>query len=226
MSDGSREAHMAVSRIVLRPIGNPLPLGFLALVVATLGFSALQLGWVPPQQGRVVALSALLVAAPLQLLASVFGFLARDPVAGTGMGVLAGTWAVTGYVTLTSPPAATSKALGIALLAAGAAMLVPAAAAAVKPVAAAVMGLAAVRFGVTGIYEYTASPTWKTVAGLTGLVLAAVAYYAAFGFELEDAKGKTVLPLLRKGPARTALHGDVADQLDGVAHEAGVREQL
>jgi uncharacterized protein len=226
MADDSRAAHMAVSRIVLRPIGTPLPLGFLALAVATLSFSALQLGWVPPQQGRVVALSALLLTAPLQLLASVFGFLARDPVAGTGMGVLAGTWGLAGYVTLTSPPGSTSTALGIGLLAAGAGMLVPAAAAAVKPVAAAVMGLAAVRFAVTGVFEITASPTWKTVAGVTGLVLAAVAYYAAFGFELEDAKRKTVLPLLRKGPARTALHGDVADQLDGVAHEAGVREQL
>ena len=226
MSDDSREAHLSVTRIVLRPIGNPLPLGFLALAVATLSFSALQLGWVPPQQGRVVALSALLLTAPLQLLACVFGFLARDPVAGTGMGVLAGTWALTGYATLTSPAGSTSKALGVALLAAGAAMLVPASAAAVKPVAAAVMGLAAVRFAVTGVYEHSASPTWKTVAGITGLVLAAVAYYAALGFELEDAKRRTVLPLLRKGPARTALHGDVADQLDGVAHEAGVREQL
>ena len=95
-----------------------------------------------------------------------------------------------------------------------------------KPVAAAVMGLAAVRFAVTGVHECTASPTWKTVAGVTGLVLGAVAYYAAFGFELEDARRRTVLPLLRRGQARTALQGDVADQLDAVAHEAGVREQL
>ena len=51
MADDSGEAHVAVSRIVLRPIGNPLPLGFLALAVATLSFSALQLGWLPPQQG-------------------------------------------------------------------------------------------------------------------------------------------------------------------------------
>ena len=66
----------------------------------------------------------------------------------------------------------------------------------------------------------------QTVAGVTGLVLAAVAYDAAFGFELEDARRRTVLPLLRRGPARTALQGDVADQLDGVAHRAGVRGQL
>jgi hypothetical protein len=137
------------------------------------------------------------------LLASVFGFLARDPVAGTGMGILAGTWGLAGYVTLTSPPGSGSKALGIALLVAGASMLVPAAAATVKPDAAAVMGLAALRFAVTGVYEITASPTWNTVAGMTGLVLAALDYYAAFGFELEDAKRKTVLPLLR---SRSGAH--------------------
>jgi hypothetical protein len=57
-------------------------------------------------------------------------------------------------------------------------------------------------------------------------VLTAAALYAAAGFELEDAKRRTVLPLLRRGPGRRALHGSVADQLDGVAHEAGAREQL
>ena len=226
MAQDSAAEHLAVSRIVLRPIGNPLPLGFLALVVATVGFSAMQLGWIPATEGRVVALSALLLTAPLQLLASVFGFLARDPVAGTGMGVLAGTWATAGYTTLTSQPGSTSQGLGIVLLSAAAAMLVPASAASGKLVAAGVMSLAAARFAVTGLYELTASPAWKTTAGIVGLLLAAAALYAAAGFELEDAKRTTVLPLLRRGPGRQAMHGSVADQLNGVAHEAGVREQL
>lgn len=196
--------------------------------MVTVGFSALQLGWIPANQGRVVALSALLLTAllltaPLQLLVSVFGFLARDPVAGTGMGVLAGTWATAGYVTLTSAPGGTSQGLGVALLTAAAAMLVPASAASGKLVAAAVMGLAAIRFAVTGLYELTASPAWKTIAGVTCLLLAVAALYAATAFELEDAKRTTVLPLLRRGPGRRAMHGGVADQLDGVAHEAGVR---
>lgn len=136
MPGDSPAQHLAVSRIVLRPIGNPLPLGFLGLAVATVGFSALQL------------------------------------------------------------------------------------------VAAGLMGLAATRFAVTGIYEITGSPAWKLAAGVTGLVVAAAAFYAATGFELEDAKRRTVLPLLRRGSGRLALRGCVADQLDGVAHETGVREQL
>lgn len=148
--DDSRAQHLQVSRIVLRPVGNPLPPGFLGLAVATVGFSALQLGWVPATAGRVIALSALLLTAPLQLLASVYGFLARDPVAGTGMGVLAGTWAPAGYVTLSGLPGAARKGLVVVLLTSALAMLVPA----------------------------------------------------------------------------TAASGDVGDQLEGVAHEAGVREQL
>lgn len=216
---------VAVSRIVLRPIGDPLPLGFLGLFVATSAFACLQLDWLPPDQGRVVALSALLFTVPLQAVASVYGFLARDPVAGTGMGVLAGTWAVTGYVTLTSPPGTSSAGLGLVLLLAAVAMLVPAVAGS-KVVAAGVMAGAGLRFAVTGIAEVTGSGTWYTVAGVVGLVLAALAVYAALGFELEDARHRTILPLLRRGPARSALSGGVGDQLSEVRHEAGVRNQL
>jgi succinate-acetate transporter protein len=210
MDDDSAAQHLAVTRIVLRPIGTPLPLGLLGLAVATVGFSALQLGWIPVSEGRVVALSALLLTAPLQLLASVYGFLARDPVAGTGMGILAGTWATAGAVTLTSPAGSTSQGLGVVLLTAALAMLVPVAAASGKLVAAGVMGLTATRFAVTGIYEITGSASWKLVAGVTGLVLAAAALCAATGFELEDGRRSTALPLLRRGPGRRALHGGVA----------------
>jgi hypothetical protein len=37
-----------VTRVVLRPLASPLPLGFLALAAATLLTSALQLGWLAP----------------------------------------------------------------------------------------------------------------------------------------------------------------------------------
>ncbi|AVT28215.1 hypothetical protein C6361_00425 [Plantactinospora sp. BC1] len=225
MDDRDRE-HLAVTRIALRPVGTPLPLGFLGLVVATAAFSCLQLGWVPADQHRQVALGALLFTVPVQFLAAVFGFLARDPVAGTGMGILAGTWATVGVVTLTSPAGASSAGLGVVLLCAAAALLVPTAAATGKLVAAAVIGLSALRFAVTGIAEITAAPDWRTAAGWCGLVLAAVALYAAVGFELEDVRRRTVLPLLRRGPGHAVRDDSVAAQLRGVAREAGVREQL
>lgn len=228
MGTGPRSAQdeMAVTRIVLRPIGTPLPVGFLALVVATTAFACLQLGWLPADQGRVVALAALLLTVPLQLLAAVYGFLARDPVAGTGMAVLAGTWALVGWVTLTGPPGSTSQGLGVVLLLSGACLLVPALAASSKLVPAAVIALSALRFAVTGVAELTGRAVWLQAAGVVGLLLAALALYAALALELEDVRHRTVLPLLRRGSGGEAIRGSVAEQVQQVQHEAGVRNQL
>lgn len=215
------------TRVVLRPVGSPLPLGFLGLFVATLSLSAVQLGWIPAGQGSKVALAALALTVPVQLLASVFGFLARDPVAGTGMGVLAGTWAAVGLVTLSSPPGATSAGLGIVLIGSGLAMFVPAAGGREKTVAATVMALSGLRFIVTGIAEMNGGvPAWMTAAGWIGLVLAVVSIYAAMAFELEGTDKRDVLPLWRRGAAASAVHNDEAEQLSDIAREPGVRKQL
>lgn len=215
------------TRVVLRPLATPLPLGFLALALATTVFSAVQLGWVPPDQGRVAALTALGATVPLQLTAAVVGFLARDPVAATGMGVLTGTWAVVGLTTFTSPPGTASPGLGVLLLTAGVAMLVPAAAAVgSKLVPVAVMGLAGVRFAVTGVYELTGSATWQVVAGWVGTGLAAVALYAALALELEGVREHTVLPIGRRGAGRAAMAGEGPLDPQDLVEEAGVRPQL
>ena len=52
----------AATRVVLRPLATPLPLGFLALVLATTAYSALQIGWIPAAQGRVAGLTAVVAA--------------------------------------------------------------------------------------------------------------------------------------------------------------------
>ncbi|WP_456844469.1 hypothetical protein [Cellulomonas sp. P5_C6] len=213
-------------RVVLRPVGTPLPLGFLGLVVATTGFAAVQLEWVPADQGAVVALGVLMFTVPVQLLASVIGFLARDPVAGTGMGVLAGTWAAVCVTTLQAAPGAHSPGLGVLLLTSATAMLVPAVSASGKLVAAVVMGLSAVRFALTGIVQLTGSSALTELAGWTGIALAVLALYAALGFELEDVQHRTVLPLLRRGPDAAALKGDAERPFVAIQREAGVRPQL
>lgn len=211
---------------MLRPIATPLPLGFPALFVATLSFSAVQLSWVDTGQGHVVALAALALTVPLQLIASVMGFLARHPVAATGMGILSGTWAATALGTLSSPPGSFSGGLGIILVATGLAMLVPACAAWSKPVAALVMTTSAVRFTVTGIAELQHSPPWLTAAGWVGVALAGLSLYAALAFKLEGSQGRPVLPLFRNGASRAAMTGRADEQVADVAHEAGVRTQL
>jgi uncharacterized protein len=205
----------AATRVMLRPIGNPLPLGFLALAGATLLVSGLQLGWLSSSDGGDVALILIAFVFPLQLVTAVFGYLGRDVVAGTGMGILCGTWLSVGLVTLTSPAGSTSDALGLFLLLAAVAMLIPALAALTgKLVAVAVLGTTALRFACTGMYELTVSDTWKDIAGVVGLALCAIAIYAALAIAMEDARRQTVLPTGRRGAGR-----DVED-------EAGIRAQL
>jgi succinate-acetate transporter protein len=207
-------------RVMLRPVASPLPLGFLALVLATTVFSAVQLGWVAPDQARIAAITALAATVPLQFAVAVMGFLARDPVAVTGMGLLAGTWAVVGLTTVTAVPGTVSPGLGVLLLAAGIGMLVPAAAALSSKVAPAlVMGLAGCRFAVTGAYQLDGGAAWKSAAGWTGLLLAVVALYTALALQLEAGAERTVLPVGRRGAGRLP-------QDTGIRREAGVRPQL
>ena len=216
----------AAARVVVRPVGTPLPLGFLGLLVATASLSTVQLGWLPSDQEHVVALVILGFTVPAQLLVCVLGFLTRDPVAGTGVGVLAGTWSAVALTTLASPAGTQPTGLGVVLLVAAVALLVPTLAAGGKLVAALVMGVSALRFAVTGIAVLTGSDAWTTAAGVAGLLLAAVALYAALAFELEGVHHRDVLPVLRRGPGAATLDGDLDDQLGDLAREAGVRRQL
>jgi uncharacterized protein len=186
------------SAVALRPIGTPLPLGFVALAVGTSCLSAVQLGWIGPRQSGVVALTVIVFVVPLQWIASVIGFAGRDSVVGTANGILAGTWAAISLVTILRPFPPTHAGLGVLLVAAGAVLLLPALGAGAKPVAGLVLFTSAGRFVVTAVYELTASPSWKTNAGWWGVALAAVAFYAALAFELEGAYGRTVLPTGRR----------------------------
>ena len=200
---------------MLRPIGNPLPLGFLGLGGGTLLVSGLQLGWLDQSQGTDVALMLIAFVFPLQLIASIFGFLGRDVVAGTGMGVLAGSWLSVALVTLTSSSGSTSDALGLLLLVSAAGLAIAATAATGgKLVATAVLGTAAVRFACTGMYELTASSTWEDVAGVVGLVLLALGLYAALASAMDVVRRATVLPTGRRGAGL------------GVNEEPGIRPQL
>jgi hypothetical protein len=89
-----------------------------------------------------------------------------------------------------------------------------------------VLGTAGLRFVLTGIYEISGSETWKHVAGIVGLILAALAVYAAYAAELEDVLKRPVLPLGRRGKGREALEGTYAQQVASLSHEPGIRQQL
>lgn len=75
-----------LARVVLRPVGSPLPLGFTALGGASVILSGLQLQWLPTSEAHQVGMVILVFAVPLQLLASVFGFLTTIQSGAPGWG--------------------------------------------------------------------------------------------------------------------------------------------
>jgi uncharacterized protein len=222
--DRPAETH---TRIVLRPIGNPLPLGFLALAAGTTLVSGVQLEWLDgPEEELTVALALIAFVFPAQVIASVFGFLGRDVVAGTGMGILAVTWLTVGLSKMAAG-AAPNDALGMLLLVAAAAMAIAAAGGGLGKLAAlAVLGTTSFRYAVTGIAEIDGGDSWTRVAGITGLVLAAVAFYAALAMLIEDVQRRTVLPVGRRASGRRSLEQGLQAQVERLEGEAGVREQL
>lgn len=225
--DGRPSEPEPAVRIVLRPLATPLPLGFLGLGGGTLALTGQQLGWVPATQSHLVAVAVLVTAVPLQLVASVMGFLGRDAVAATAMGTLAAAWAVTAVLTLLGPSASRSPVLGLVLFYLAAAVLVSAVAAALgKGIVAIVLTLAVARFAVTGVYEFVGGGGWMTAAGWLGLALCVIALYAAAALELEGMRQSPLLPTLRYGAARAALARDGSSAVGPVQREAGVREQL
>ncbi|MEU6865438.1 hypothetical protein ABZ924_19580 [Streptomyces sp. NPDC046876] len=195
-----------VTATVLRPVGTPVPLGFLALAGAAFVTAGLQLGWTPPAERAAAGTVMIAFAFPLQLLASVLGFRARDTAFGTAMAVLAGSWLVQGVVLSAGPLPGTRHALGLFLLVTAASLLVPIAAADTGKIAATVViACASLRLGATGLHELTRAPEWETASGVIGLVLTAAALYAAAAFALEDTRHRPVLPVGRPGSRSTAV---------------------
>jgi succinate-acetate transporter protein len=212
--------------INLRPIGAPTSIGLYGLAASSWTLAGLQQGWIPPDQGKIVALALIGFTFAAQFLASVFAFVGRDGTVGTAMAVLALTWLVTGLVLHSSRPGATSTALGTFLLFSGVTMvLVSITASTSKLVMAAVFGVAALRFLATGGYELSGSSLWQHTSGILGILLAVLAMYAGFAAGLEDALGRTVLPLGRRGEGKLPS-ATTPIQTGRLTTEPGVRPKL
>lgn len=225
LSDG--QAVAARTRIVLRPIGSPLPLGLLALAPAGLLYSCLQIGAFSLSEGKTVALIVLVFAVPLQLIAAVLCFLARDAIGGCALGIFGGAWLASGAVLLSTPPGSASPAFGVFLVMIGVAMvIVVASAAGSKAGPAVVMVAGSARFMLAGLYELTARVGVEHAAAIVGFAFPAAALYSALATLLEDVHGESKLPIGRRGRAAAAIEGGFADQLVGLEREAGVRQQL
>jgi hypothetical protein len=215
-------------RVVLRPVGTPIALGLGAILMGTAMLSGLQLGWLSgADQQRTVAFVALAAAFPLELLASVLAFMARDPLAGTGLGIFSSVWAVSGLTLLTGQPDTTNDALGMSLLAGGLLLfLLLVSAGAGRLVFGAVMLVGCARLTMTGLYEVVPSSGLELAAGIVGLVLVAFCAYGIVGLLSEDLPRPSLLPLGRSGRAASSLSDGFAEQLHALENEAGVRRQL
>jgi succinate-acetate transporter protein len=226
-ADEARRRTESLTRIVVRPIGSPTALGLYGLASGTLVLAGQQLDWVGTSEQK--SLGLLLIAFPFltQLLASIWGFLARDAVAGTAMGVLALTWLSIGLVEFSSDPGSTSDALGLLLLASATAMALTGLTASLSKIAVALVFItASIRFALGAIHQLTGSAAWEDAAGIVGVVLFALAIYVAFAAELEDAQGRTVLPLGRRMRGSLAVVGSLEEQMKHAPNEAGVRQTL
>lgn len=215
------------ARVFLRPIANPMPLGFVGVAVATLVDAGVNFKWFSTSETHQAAVVILVFAPLTQVIACVFGFLARDPVASTGMGVQAAGWLTIGLLLLLTPAGSTSAVLGTLLFGAGAGLLLIAIVCGQsKLLPALVLATTATRWIVEGVYQTSGSETWQDASGVIGLVLCALALYTAFAMDLEDQLHRSVLPILRRESAKRALQPELAAQTQKVAAEAGVRSQL
>ena len=228
----SRNGHLApdatVARVVLRPIGSSLPLGAFALVPSGLLLSGLQLGWFTDADAKSIPFLLLGYAVPMQLIACVFAFLARDSLVGTAFGVFSGTWLAYGITGITSGVTQTSHVLGVFFLAVGGllAMLSGGAIVGGKIAAGAIVVAGSARFILSGLYELMGSSGLEQAAGIVGLVFVGVAAYTGLAALLEDNARRPILPVGRRGLASVAISEGLNGQVEGLEHEAGVREQL
>ncbi|MFE1953528.1 GPR1/FUN34/YaaH family transporter [Streptomyces sp. NPDC059524] len=213
-----------MTRITLRPIASPMPLGFFTVAIASVMTACLQLG-VFDEEARAAVALCVLPAFALQLLVSYLAFGARDVIAATLMAVFAGSWLPYALIMLTDAPDGL-RVLGVfnlALLCFGALMT-----AVTRPKRAlwCVLAVSLPRWAATGLAGLTGAEWLTRASGVLGLVVALVAMYAAFALMLEDMRSEEVLPIGRSGPAHAAMEGDLSVQLRNLERHAGVRRTL
>jgi succinate-acetate transporter protein len=213
-----------MTRIVLRPIGSPLPLGFFTVAIDNVLVSTLQWGLLPAADRRAIAL-IVFPAFIVQAIVGIFAIGARDSIAATLMMSFATSWLVDALVFYLYPPGA-AAALGIFYVVFAAFIGFMLVSALLKRALAAVLAVAVPRFLIAGVAEITGNQALSQAGAVLGFLLAAVAMYTAFALLLEDSRGREVLPVGRLGAARQATHGTLAVELRDIERSPGVRRTL
>jgi succinate-acetate transporter protein len=217
----------SIIRITIKPYGSALPLGFFSFGVGMLLLGGIGVGWVHGQDEQTAGLLIAAFVFPLELVATVIAFLARDTASATSLGMFSTSWLAFGLALFTGEPGARSDALGLYGLMFGVMVIALSAAAFLgKPLLGILLGIASTRSILSGAWNLGAGQWAETAAGVIGIVIAGCSVYGGLAFLLEDLKQAPVLPLLRIGAARESFEGDLQAQLERVETEAGVRQQL
>ncbi len=216
-----------LTRIVLRPIGSPLPLGFFAFGTGSALLTALEAHLIPTSEARPLAFVMLGLVAPLELLPSVLAFLSRDTAAATLLGIFGCLWVVSGLGFLTAGAESRTATMGVLYAVLALALAISGVVAlAGKPFFSAILFLATVRLGLLAADQLGAPHGLMPVSAAVGGLLTALAYYGAAALLVEDVRHRSVLPMFRRGAAQRSFEGGLEQQVADVHREAGVREQL
>jgi succinate-acetate transporter protein len=216
-----------VVRVVVRAYGSPIPLGFFAFGIGMFLYAALGIGWVDPSQQESVGILIATFVFPLQLVATVFAFLARDGAAGTALGLFSTSWLAGGVLLVVGNPGVRDAALGYYLIAFSIVVVTLACASVVgRPLLSMFLLVSGSRAVFASIYELGGSHGWDSASGWAALAAFGVAIYGGLAFLLEDTLGRTVLPLGRIGAARESIEEGLDDQLAAIGNEAGLRRSL
>jgi uncharacterized protein len=217
-------------RIVVRPFASALPLGFFSFGIGMLLLGGLANGWLHASDQHTVGLLLAAFVFPLETIAAVVAFLARDTFGATGLGLFSSSWLAFGLADLMAKPGELSRAVGLMDFGFGfvvfVVLVLATAALLGKPMISAIMNLAALRIVFSGVHEFGGPSSLWTAAGWLGVTIFALAVYGGLSFLLEDVLQKEILPVFRVGASRHSVEGDLHEQLRGIGREAGVRHTL
>jgi succinate-acetate transporter protein len=214
-------------RVVVRPYGSSIPLGFFAFGIGMFLYAALDAPWVKASDWHSIGLILAGFVAPLELVATVFAFLARDTAAAATLGLFAGSWFVGGLTTMQAKPGVLDPGVGYFLIAFTVVVVLLGAATFLgKPFLGVLLLVSSMRALLSAVYQLGAGAGWNRIGGWLALGIFAIAMYGGIAFLIEDTLGRTVLPLGRRGGSKEAIEGGLTDQLRGLEDEPGVRHTL
>lgn len=213
--------------IILRPLGTALPLGFFSVAVGMVLLGAQGIGWIPPSEQQSLGIFIAAYVFPLEMVASVFAFLARDGLGGAALGLLATSWLAIGLVAITSVPGSTSVASGLFQWGFALVVLVVAGVAVRgKPLITVVLVLVAARAALEGLHQLTGEAVMATAGGVIALTASAVAMYTGAALLIEHAWPSAALPIFRRGEAAAAVSKGNVPSSSSLSDQPGVRGEL